>query len=117
ADEISAELIFDMDADDVVEIAFGGGEAKLTRALGLEIARPAVDDAHDEGIGLALDAGCGLFAPGTLERRDLLGNGRGKAGHAQAPARTGGGQIHRAGVEEEAHRGTRCGMPVANGLR
>src|ERR1700749_2043246 len=69
-DELAAELILDVDLDDVVEILFGRGEAELAGALGIEIARPAGDDAHDEGIGLALDAGGDLVAGDALQGGD-----------------------------------------------
>src|SRR5689334_5361031 len=88
ADEISAELILDMDADDVVKGVLGGGEAELARALGLEIARPAIDNAHDECIGLALDARGDLLARDALECGDLLADGGGQARHGEPAART-----------------------------
>src|SRR5215467_11628852 len=109
-DKISAELILDVDADDVVKIILGGGEAELAGAFGLEITRPAVDDAHDERIGLALDARGDLLARDALECRDLLSDGRRQAGHGQAAARACGGKIHGRGMLEEADSRARRGV-------
>src|ERR1700761_4282037 len=47
-DEITAQLVFDMDADDIVKILLGGGKAELACPFGIEVPRPAVDDAGDE---------------------------------------------------------------------
>src|SRR5262249_1169358 len=115
--EISAELILDVNADDVVKGVLGCGEAELARTLGLEIARPAVDNAHDESIRLALDARGDFLASNALERGDLLADGGGQAGDGEAAARAGGVKVHGRGMLEEADRRTRRGVPVADGLR
>src|SRR6266581_8004745 len=53
--KLAAEFVLDVNLDDVVKRLFGGGEAELERPLGVEIARPAVDNTHDERVGLAFD--------------------------------------------------------------
>src|SRR6185312_7620660 len=97
--ELAAELVLDVDADDVVEILLGGGEAELARTRGLEIAGPAGDDAHDEGIRLALDAPGDLLAGDALQGRDLLADSGGKTGHGEAAPGTCGGEIHGRGMQ------------------
>jgi len=47
--ELAAQFVLDVDPDDVVEGLLGGGETELDRPFGVEIARPAVDDPHNEG--------------------------------------------------------------------
>src|SRR6185437_7626753 len=66
-DELTTQFVLDVNPDDVVKSLFGGGEAELDGPLGVEIAWPAVDDAHDEGIRLALDAGGHLVAGHALQ--------------------------------------------------
>src|SRR3954452_8869754 len=54
-DELTTKFVLDVNPDNVVEGVFGRGEPKLASPVCLEIARPAGNDAHDEGIRLALD--------------------------------------------------------------
>src|SRR4051812_39399904 len=89
--EIPAEFILYMDTDDIVESVFRRGEAEFFRPGGLEIARPARDDADDEGVGLAPDPRGDLIAGHPLQRGDLLADGGGEAGHGEVAAGTGGG--------------------------
>src|SRR5689334_13855978 len=87
SDELAAEFVLDMDADDVVERSLGSGETELTRALGFEVARPAVDNTHDEGIRFAFDAGGDLVAGDPLQGCDLFADGRRQTGHGEVTAR------------------------------
>src|SRR4051812_3653650 len=52
--DLAAELIFDMNADDVVKCPFGP-KAKFASAPGGEVSRPSCDDLRDLVIGLAAD--------------------------------------------------------------
>src|SRR6185312_14557797 len=70
--ELAAQLILDMNPDDVVECLLGGGEAELERALGDEIARPARDDADDGRIGHVLDPRRDVLARNAIEGCDLF---------------------------------------------
>ena len=81
----AAQLVLDVDADDVVERAFRD-ESEFARPPGLEAVRPAVDDAHHQRIGLAADAGGDLVAGDPPQRFDLLGDGAGHAGHGEVDA-------------------------------
>src|SRR5215470_15345951 len=54
-DELTTKFVLDVNANNVIEGIFGGLEAELARPLRFEIARPAVDNAHDERIRRALD--------------------------------------------------------------
>src|SRR5215813_12393026 len=76
--ELAAELILYVDADDVVKGFFSRGEAEFRRAVGGEVARPAIDDADDRLIGYALDAGDDVLAGDAPERSDLLADGGGQ---------------------------------------
>src|ERR1700746_343219 len=114
--KISAELVLDVESGVVVEGLFGGGEAERARPLGLEITRPAVDNADNERIGLALDACGDLLARNPFQRRDLLAAGRGQAGHRERAARADGSEIHGAGMQQEADCRTRSRMPMAHVL-
>src|SRR3954452_19824627 len=76
--ELSAELVFYMDTNDVIESLFRGGEAEFFRARGLKIPRPTVDDSDDERVRLAPDPGRDLVARYALQGRDLFADGRRK---------------------------------------
>src|SRR5262245_38932508 len=54
-DEVTTQFVLDVNTDDVIEAMLFRGESKLAGALGLEVPRPAGNDADDKGIGLALD--------------------------------------------------------------
>src|SRR5467141_5449392 len=60
--ELTTKFVLDVNPDNVVEGLFGGGEAEFYRPLRLEIARPAIDNAHNERVGLALDPPRYLFS-------------------------------------------------------
>src|SRR5216684_2045600 len=85
--ELAAKFVLDVNPDDVIEGLFGRGETELQRPLRLEITRPAADDADNERIRLALDAGGDLVARHPLQRGDLFADGRGQAGHGEIAAR------------------------------
>src|SRR3954467_15046576 len=53
--EPAAQLVLDMDADDLLEGVLCR-EAELARAARVEAARPAGNDARDDRVGLAPDA-------------------------------------------------------------
>src|SRR6478752_4203943 len=97
-DELAAELVLDVNPDDVVEGLFGGGEAELQRAVGHEIARPAADDADDGRIGHALDPRGDGLACDAIERGNLLADGHRHSGHAETAPRPHGFEIHGAGM-------------------
>src|ERR1700755_2235518 len=86
--ELTTQFVLDVNTDNVIEAMLCGREAKLARPFGLEVARPACDDAHDEGIRLTLDSCCALVARHPLQRRDLLADGCGKSRHCEVGART-----------------------------
>src|SRR3954462_16024362 len=109
---VAAELVLYMDTDDIVESLLRGGEAEFFCPRGLEISRPAGDDADDERVGLAPDPRGDLVAGHALERRDLLADGGRQAGHGEVAAGTRGGAIHGRGMDEETHGGARRGVPV-----
>ena len=92
-----------MNPDNVIKALFGGREAKLQGTFRLEIARPPVNDSHNEWIQLALDPGRDLIPRDPLERGDLFANRGGKARHghvAAGPDRCG---IDSGGMEQEPH--------------
>src|SRR5205085_5699427 len=102
-DELTTKFVLDVNPDNVVKALFGGCESKLQRPFRLEIARPPVNDSHDEWIRLALDPGRDLIPRDPLERGDLLADGGGKARHghvAPGPDRFG---IDSRGMEQETH--------------
>ena len=104
-------VFVDMNADDLVERAFGN-EAQRGRALGLEAVRPAGDDAHDQFVRLAADARRDLVAGDPAQRLDLLGDGAAHAGHGQVDARLDLVARQPRGVNEEADRRARAGVGV-----
>src|SRR6185369_5039670 len=81
--ELAAELILDVNPDDIVKRLLGGGEAELERAVGDEVSRPARDDADDGRIGHALDARGHVLARNALKRCDLFTDAHRHAGHTQ----------------------------------
>ena len=58
-------------------------EAERPRALAVEPLRPAVDDAHDQRVGLAADARRDLVAGDPPQRLDLLADRAAHAGHGE----------------------------------
>src|SRR5271168_150785 len=93
-DEFTTKFVLDVNPDDVVEGFFFGGEAKLPRPPGFEIAWPAVDDTHDERIRLAPDPRRHILSCDPFQGRDLLTDGRRQAGHGEIAPRAGRGKIH-----------------------
>ena len=63
-DELTTKFVLDVNADNVIEAMLGGRKSKLARPLRLEVPRPAIDNAHDEGVRLALDPRRNLTMPG-----------------------------------------------------
>ena len=114
--DVAAEFVLYMDTNDIIESLLGGGKAEFSGPAGVEIARPAVDDAHDERVRLAPDPRRHLVSRHPLQRRDLLADRRRQAGHGEVAARAGGSTIHGRGVDQEADRRARRGMPVADVL-
>src|SRR5690349_2353674 len=96
-DELAAELILDMDADDLLEIRLGL-EAERRRALGVEVPRPAGDDLVDHRVDLAADALDDVVAGDLAQRLDLLGDGAGITRHGQSTARADRGGVHGRGM-------------------
>src|SRR5438067_877627 len=86
--ELAAELIRDVNPDDIVKSLFSRGEAELERAVGDKIPRPAADDADDGGIGQPLDARGDVLARHAIEGCDLFADGHRHAGHAEIAPRT-----------------------------
>ncbi len=64
-----------------------GAKAERERAARIELARPAGDDARDERVGHAADAGGDFVAGDAAQRGDLLGDGAADARHGQIDAR------------------------------
>src|SRR5262249_53633715 len=81
----TAELVLDVDADDLLEAGVGL-EAELQRPLGCELARPAGNDALHERIGHAADASHDLVTGHVPEGRDLLTDRDGEARHGERAA-------------------------------
>src|SRR3990167_6764046 len=81
-----AELILDVDADDLLETLFGT-KAERQRPLGCEIARPALDDLHDRLIRPPDDPVRHPVAGDLAERRDLLGDRDREARHGDVAPR------------------------------
>ena len=104
-----------MDADDLVERAFGD-EAERSRALGLEAVRPAGDDAHDQLVRLAADARRDLVAGDPAQRLDLLGDRAAHAGHGQVDARLDLVPREARGMNEESDCRARAGVGVHHGV-
>src|SRR3954468_17363368 len=77
--EPAAQLLLDMDADDLLEGVLCR-EAELARAARVEAARPAGNDARDDRVGLATDALRHVVARDRTQGRDLLGDGGGNPG-------------------------------------
>src|SRR3954452_16983720 len=105
-----------MDTNDIIESLLGRGKAKAPRAAGVEIARPAVDNADDERVRLAFDPRRHLVARYPLQGGDLLADGRGKTRHGEVAPRPGSRAVHGRGMDQEADRGARRGMPVTDVL-
>ena len=76
-----------------------------SRAPRIEVARPALDDAHDGGVGRAPDEAHGLLAGHLAQRLDLLAHRGADAGHAQVAARAQGFGIEFRGVKQKSDRG------------
>ena len=69
--DFSAQFIFEMDADDFLERAFGF-EPERRRPLRLQPCSPAIDDLDDRRIWLAANTGNNLVARDLPQRLDLL---------------------------------------------
>ena len=111
-----AELVFDVDADDLREVGFCS-EPEHVGAARVEIAWPAGDDSHGRLVGLAADAPHNLFAGDAAQGLDLLGHGRRDPRHRQTPALTEGAGVDRRCVKEEADRRARRCVAVAGVVR
>src|SRR5439155_11646627 len=98
--DLAAKLVFDMNADDLIETLLGL-KAQRRRTPGVEILRPAGDDLADHRIGLAADEAHGLFAGDPAQRLDLLADGGGKSGQSEVAARTQHRQVHAHRMKEE----------------
>src|SRR5712692_1676675 len=72
--DLSAQLVLDMRADDVIECGFDL-EAERDAAARVEAARPAGDNARDQFIRRAADALGDTIAGDALERGNLLADG------------------------------------------
>src|SRR5579883_2711796 len=101
--DLTAELVFDMNANDLLEIRFGL-EAELAGALGLDPARPAGDDAGDRLVRLAANAACRLFAGDFAQGFDLLAHRHRYSRHAQIAPRAERTCVQRRGVQQKADR-------------
>src|ERR1700733_3106983 len=115
--ELTTQFVVDVNLDDIVECFLGRREAQFERPLRIEITRPSGDDADDERVRRALDPCGDLIAGHPLERGDLFADGCRNAGHGEVAARTDLCRIQRRGVDEEAHRRARRGMPVPDIFR
>src|ERR1700675_3338324 len=109
--DLAAQVLFDMDADDLVE-RFFRSKAQGERAAGIESMRPAGDDARNERIGLVADAGRHRVAGDAAERFDLFGDGATYARHGEVDA--GPKLLVRKArrVDEIGHGGARAGVGV-----
>src|SRR5437868_1778466 len=116
-DELTTKFVLDVNPDNIIKALFGGREPELQGALRLEIARPPLNDSHDEWIRLALDPGRDLIPRDPLERGDLLANRGGKARHGHVAAGPDRSGIDSRGMEQETHRRSRRSMPVPDVLR
>src|SRR5947209_18456773 len=112
--ELPAEFIFYMDANDIIKSLLGSGKAKTPRAAGVEIARPAFDNADDERVRLAFDPRRHLVPRHSFQGRDLLADGGRQPRHGEVAPRAGGRAVHGRGMDQKADRRTRRGMPVAD---
>src|SRR5579872_246482 len=92
--DLTVELVFDMNANDLLEIGFGR-KAELAGALGLDPARPAGDDAGDRLVRLAANAARRLFAGDFAQRFDLLAHRHRNSRHAQIAPRAERSRIQR----------------------
>src|SRR6185437_7571065 len=99
----AAELLVDMDPDDLVE-GILGAEAQALGAPRIEGARPAFDDLDDGGIGLAPYEPHRLLAGDPAQRLDLLGYRDRKSGHGEGAARAHRREIDLRRVDQETHR-------------
>ena len=82
----------------------------------IEPARPAGDDAGDQRIGLAADAGGDLVAGDPAQRGDLLGHGAADARHGEIDARPELRRVEPRGMNEKAHRRARARMPMQHAV-
>src|SRR5262245_50229634 len=78
--ELPAQIVVDMHADDLVERGFRL-ESELAGSGAIEPAGPALDDLHDERVGLVLHALGDALAGDALQRGDLLADGAADARH------------------------------------
>src|SRR5215216_2786091 len=104
-----------MGADDVVERGLDT-KAERAGAAGVETARPAIDDTHDELVRLAADARRDRVAGDPPQRRDLLAHRAAHARHGEVDARPELLAREACGVDEEADRGARACMPMQHAL-
>ena len=93
-------------------VVSGEAEAERRRALRLEIARPAFDDAHDGRVRLAADEAHRLVAGHAPQRLDLLGDGSGNARHGEVAPCSKSRAVQGGGVQQELDRRARRGKPV-----
>src|SRR4029079_10418419 len=109
--ETAAELVLDVDLDDLLE-GFLGLEAQRRCAGGVEIPRPPLDDLHDPLIRRAPDAFDDIVARHLAEGLDLLADGHRQPRHRQVASRPDGCAVDGCGVDQKIDRRTRTGMPV-----
>ena len=105
------KLVFDVDADDLVERSLGA-KAERERAARLEPARPAGHDARNQRVRLAADAGGGRVAGNPAQGGDLFGDGAAHARHGEIHARSELLACQAGGMDEESDGGARARMPV-----
>src|SRR5580704_17253867 len=104
-----------IDADDLVETRFRH-EAERRGAVGFESGRPAGDDSCDRLVGLAADETDRAFASRAAKRLNLLADRRRNARQRQVSSGAEPREVERGGMQEEADRRARRGVPMSHAL-
>ena len=77
---------------------------------------PAAHDGVDGGVGCAADQRDGRVARHAAQRLDLIGDRRTQPRQGQVALRAERGGVKPGGMQQEAHRGARRGVPVAQAV-
>src|SRR5262249_20436851 len=114
--DLSAHLVLDMRADDVVECGLCL-ESEIAGALRIEALRPAGNDALDKFIRLTPDAPGDFVAGNTAQCLNLLTDRARYARHGKIDAWTELSARQACGMDKKAHRGARACVRVTDSVR
>src|SRR5262245_56691304 len=107
------QLVLDVKPDDVIEVALDELESKRPGPCRVEVARPSLHNAGDDWIGRVPDPRCNAIAGDAAQRGDLLGDRDRQPRHREIAAAADAAGVDCCGVDQEADRRARRGVPVA----